>query len=78
MEFTFSAEHEAWRSEIEGWIDGEFGSDWTGLDYDEADEYFNFAQGIRTKLAEKGWSAEILNASPKSDGSSLNFSAKRI
>ncbi len=57
MEFTFSAEHEAWRSEIEGWIDDEFGADWSGLDYDEADEYFNFAQGIRKKLAEKGWSA---------------------
>ncbi len=57
MEFTFSVEHEAWRSEIESWIDDEFGSDWSGLDYNEADEYFDFAQNIRTKLAEKGWSA---------------------
>jgi alkylation response protein AidB-like acyl-CoA dehydrogenase len=57
MEFTFTPEQEAWRSEVESWIGDEFGPNWVGKDFDEADEYFEFAQGIRKKLAAKGWSA---------------------
>ncbi len=57
MDFTFTAEQETWRSEISSWIDDEFGSAWAGLEYDEADQYFDFAQGVRAKLAAKKWSA---------------------
>ncbi|MCZ6545870.1 MAG: acyl-CoA dehydrogenase family protein [Chloroflexi bacterium] len=57
MDFTFTAEQETWRNEISSWIDDEFGSGWAGLEYDEADQYFDFAQGVRAKLAAKKWSA---------------------
>ena len=61
MDFEFNSEQEAWRSEIQGWIRDEFGADWNGLDVsnDEegSDEAWEFAQGIRTKLAAKGWTA---------------------
>ena len=61
MDFEFNSEQEAWRSEIQGWIRDEFGADWNGLDVsnDEegSDDAWEFAQGIRTKLAAKGWTA---------------------
>ena len=61
MDFEFNADQEAWRNEIRGWIREEFGEAWNGLDVsnDEegSDEAWEFSKGIRTKLAEKGWTA---------------------
>jgi len=61
MDFEFNNDQEAWRNQIRGWIREEFGEDWNGLDVsnDEegSDEAWEFSKGIRTKLAEKGWTA---------------------
>ncbi len=61
VDFEFSSDQEAWRSEIRGWIREEFGDDWNGLDVanDEegSNEAWEFAKGVRTKLAAKGWTA---------------------
>ncbi len=80
MDFEFNSEQEAWRSEIQGWIRDEFGADWNGLDVsnDEegSDEAWEFAQGIRTKLAEKQWTAP---AWPKEHGGmGLSFAEQAI
>ena len=61
MEFEFSPEQEAWRSEIRAWIRDEFGPDWNGFEAaDEAepdDEAWAFNKSVRKKLAAKGWTA---------------------
>ncbi len=76
MDLDFSTEQEAWRGQIESWIDEEFGADWVGMDFDEADEYYEFAQGIRTKLAAKGWSAPAWPA--EHGGMGLGFTEQAI
>ena len=80
MDFEFNADQESWRNEIRGWIRDEFGSDWNGLDVsnDEegSDEAWEFAQGIRAKLAEKQWTAP---AWPKEHGGmGLSFAEQAI
>jgi alkylation response protein AidB-like acyl-CoA dehydrogenase len=59
MEFRFSAEDEAWRQELRGWIREEFGADWKGMPSmgGEGEEEYQFAYGVRRKLAAKGWTA---------------------
>ncbi len=78
MEFRFSAEDEAWRQELRGWIQGEFGPDWGGFaaaDEEGNDEY-EFVQGVRQKLARKGWTAP---AYPKElGGMGASFSQQAI
>ena len=80
MDFEFSAEQEAWRSEIRGWIRDEFGADWNGLDVgnDEegSDEAWRFAQDVRSKLAAKQWTAPAWPA--EHGGLGLSFAEQAI
>jgi alkylation response protein AidB-like acyl-CoA dehydrogenase len=59
MDFRFSAEDEAWRQELRDWIREEFGEDWKGMPSigGEGEEEYQFALGVRRKLAAKGWTA---------------------
>jgi alkylation response protein AidB-like acyl-CoA dehydrogenase len=59
MDFRFSTEDEAWRQELRDWIRGEFGEDWKGMPSmgGEGEEEYQFAAGVRKKLAAKGWTA---------------------
>ncbi|MGK2964734.1 MAG: acyl-CoA dehydrogenase family protein [Tepidiformaceae bacterium] len=63
MDFRFSAEDDAWRNELRTWIRQEFGADWKGFSPKSSDpaaraeEEFEFASGVRKKLAQKGWTA---------------------
>jgi alkylation response protein AidB-like acyl-CoA dehydrogenase len=60
MEFRFTAEDEAWREEIRTWIRDEFGAEWRGFGGDpsgEGEAEYQFARGVRLKLAAKGWTA---------------------
>ena len=80
MEFRFADEHEAWRSEVRDWIRDEFGQDWGGLQttLDEAgsDEAWEFALGVRRKLADKGWMAPAWPA--EHGGMGLGFTEQAI
>ena len=80
VDFEFSSDQEAWRSEIRGWIRDEFGADWKGLDVsnDEegSDEAWEFAKGIRTKLATKGWTAPAWPS--QHGGMGLSFAEQAI
>ena len=80
MNFEFTTEQETWRNEIRGWIREEFGADWNGLDVsnDEegSDEAWEFAKGIRTKLAEKQWTAPAWPS--EHGGMGLSFAEQAI
>ena len=80
VDFEFSDDQEAWRSEIRSWIRAEFGDDWSGLDVanDEegSDEAWEFAKGVRTKLAAKGWTAPAWPS--EHGGMGLSFAEQAI
>ncbi len=59
MDFRFSAEDEAWRQELRGWIRDSFGEDWHGFAAlgGDGEEEYEFVRGVRQKLAAKGWTA---------------------
>jgi alkylation response protein AidB-like acyl-CoA dehydrogenase len=81
MDFRFSAEDEAWRQELRDWITQEFGPDWQGYRAsarggEESEEEYQFAAGVRRKLAAKGWTAPGL---PKEvGGMGASFSQQAI
>ena len=58
VDFEFSSDQEAWRSEIRGWIREEFGDDWNGLDVanDEegSNEAWEFAKGVAHQAGREG------------------------
>src|SRR5579864_895319 len=60
MDFRFTTEDEAWRAEIRAWIRQEFGAGWAGFGgarTGEGEAEYQFARGVRQKLAAKGWTA---------------------
>jgi len=63
MDFRFTPEDEAWREQLRTWIRSEFGAGWQGFvptakgPAQRAEEEYEFADGVRRKLAAQGWTA---------------------
>lgn len=56
MEFQFTVEEEAFRSELLGFLDKELPADWSSSELDDMDEEaWKFTLEMRRKLAARGW-----------------------
>ncbi len=65
MRYLFTAEDEAFRSEVREFLRRELGSDWTGSVTELQPDEFDFDIHMRRRLAEKGW---LTQAWPKEYG----------